>query len=379
MPKILRSCLTIAFLVILGSAICVGVWAGGIYIFGLPGATEALGEPAPDLNRMQEISLGLYLLIRQGDLAAQAGDPAVELDLTVEPGQTAGHVIDALSQAGVVHNPELLRLYLRYRGFDRGIEAGRYRLSGSMTIFELASSLQSASAESHMITIPEGWRREQIASYLASEISGFSESAFLDVTASTPKGYSFTGDTPETTSLEGFLFPETYNVDPSGTVEDLIARMLNTFDARVTDELREAFHNQGLSLYDSVILASIVEREAIVAEERPHIAAVFLNRLANGMSLDADPTVQYSLGKQTDGSWWKAGLTLDDLAFESPYNTYLVTGLPPGPIANPGLAALEAVAFPDASGDLYFRALCDGSGRHAFAETFEGHLQNACP
>lgn len=379
MPKSRRSCLTIVFLAILGSVICLGVWASGIYIFGVPGATEALGEPAPDLGRMQEIGLGLYLLIRQHDLASPAGDPASVLDLTVEPGQTAGHVIDALAQADVIHNPELLRLYLRYRGFDRGIEAGQYKLNGSMTIVELASLLQSASAESHLITIPEGWRREQIAAYLASEIPGIDETAFLAATASTPLGYSFTGDSPEVTSLEGFLFPETYKVDPSGTVDELIARLLSTFELRVTDELREAYLSQGLSLRDAVILASIVEREAIVAEERPHIAAVFINRLARGIPLDADPTIQYALGQQADGGWWKAGLTLEDLEVDSPYNTYRYAGLPPGPIANPGLAALEAVAFPAVSSDLYFRALCDGSGRHAFAETLEEHLQNACP
>lgn len=376
MPKTVRTCLTAAFLLILGSGICIGVWAGGIYLFGLPGASETLGEPAPNLSRMQEIGLGMYLLIRKNDLASPAGSPGAAVDLTVVPGQTASHVIEALAQAGIVNNPELLRLYLRYRGLDRGIEAGNYSLDGGMTILELASSLQSASAEANIITIPEGWRREQIADYLAGALTDFNPQEFLDATASIPAAFRLS---PSMTSLEGFLFPETYHLDPSGTGADLVERMLITFDARVNDGMRQGFEAQGLTLYEAVTLASIVEREAVIAEERPHIASVFLNRLANGMSLDADPTIQYALGLQPDGSWWKAALTIDDLALDSPYNTYRIVGLPPGPIANPGLASLEAVAYPDPGDDLYFRALCDGSGRHAFAATFEEHLQNACP
>ncbi len=148
---------------------------------------------------------------------------------------------------------------------------------------------------------------------------------------------------------------------------------------RVTPELLDGFEAQGLSIYEAVTLASIIEREAVVAEERPRIAGVFLNRLEQGMKLETDPTVQYALGLQADGGWWKTDLTSQDLQFDSPFNTYLHPGLPPGPIANPGLSSLEAVAEPIDTDELYFRALCDGSGRHAFARTFEEHLQNACP
>ncbi len=226
MPKALRTCLTLSFLLILGSAICVGVWAGGIYLFGLPGAIDTLGEPAPDLSRMQEIGLGMYLLVRQNDLTSPAGNPGAALDLTVVPGQTASHVIDALAEAEIVRNPEILRLYLRYRGLDRGIEAGNYNLNGNMTILELASSLQSASVEADVITIPEGWRREQIASYLASALPGFSAQEFLNATAAIPAAYSIS---PSMTNLEGFLFPETYHLDPSGTVDDLVEQDAGNF------------------------------------------------------------------------------------------------------------------------------------------------------
>ncbi|MFN2149777.1 MAG: endolytic transglycosylase MltG [Anaerolineales bacterium] len=379
MPRWIRTCLAFLILAILGSILCLGVWTVGIYVFGLPSLTDQVGEPSTDLPRAQEVGLGLYLYARRGALDSPAGDSGAVLELQVVPGESASEVIENLAQANVVHDANLLRLYLRYRGLDRGIEAGNYVLDGSMSIRELAASLQSASDASIIITIPEGWRREQIAASIASEVPGTSEADFLAATQSIPPGYSFSDDSPAGATLEGFLFPETYQLDPNGTADNLVERMLQTFEMRIDEPLRQAFRNQGLDVYQAVTLASIVEREAIVPEERPRIAAVFLNRLAAGMSLDADPTIQYALGQQPDGSWWKLTLTFDDLELPSPYNTYLFQGLPPGPIANPGLSSLEAVGYPADTSELYFRALCDGSGRHAFAETFEQHLQNACP
>jgi len=379
MPRWIRTCLTLALLALLGGGLCLAVWAGGIYVFGLPSLNEKIGEPATDLPRLQEVALGLYLLAREAALDRPAGDHAATFELDVAPGEPASHVIEVLAQAGVVSDSNLLRLYLRFRGFDRGIEAGRYTLSGSMSMRELAAALQSANAESLQVTIPEGWRREQIAAYLAGAGAGFSEVDFLAASAQIPAGYSFAQDAPPGATLEGFLFPETYLLDPAGTAGEAIARMLTTFEARVDEPLRTAMREQGLTLYQAVTLASIVEREAVVPDERPRIAAVFLNRLANGMSLDADPTIQFALGRQPDGSWWKTGLTFDDLELDSPYNTYRYPGLPPGPIANPGYDSLFAVGFPADTQELYFRALCDGTGRHAFAETFEQHLLNACP
>ncbi len=149
---------------------------------------------------------------------------------------------------------------------------------------------------------------------------------------------------------------------------------------KIDSELINAFNRQGLSLFEAVTLASIIEREAIIAEESPLIASVFLNRLAIGMRLDADPTVQYALGyNSSQGTWWTNPLSLADLQVDSPYNTYRVTELPPGPISNPGPEALRAVAFPAQTPYYYFRAACDKSQRHVFAETFEEHKGNACP
>jgi UPF0755 protein len=144
--------------------------------------------------------------------------------------------------------------------------------------------------------------------------------------------------------------------------------------------MQAGFERQGLDVYAAVTLASIVERESIDASEMPLIASVFLNRLAIGMNLDADSTAQYALGyNEGQNTWWTNPLGASDLQVESPYNTYRFPGLPPGPIANPGWNALRAVAFPAQTPYYYFRAACDGSGKHLFAETYAEHLQNACP
>ena len=246
-----------------------------------------------------------------------------------------------------------------------------------MTIPELAEVLQSARASSSAVTIPEGWRREQIGESLSSFVN-LSPDEFFALTAQPIPGFSFSSEIPPNATLEGFLFPDTYQITPDDITLDLVLLMMANFDNQVTPDARLAFSNQGLSLFQAVTLASIVEREAVVPDERPIIASVFLNRLSAGMNLDADPTVQYALGKPQDDNWWKAPLFFEDLEIDSPYNTYRYPGLPPGPIANPGLDSLLAVAHPDTTPYLYFRAACDGSGEHLFAETFEGHLQNAC-
>jgi UPF0755 protein len=143
--------------------------------------------------------------------------------------------------------------------------------------------------------------------------------------------------------------------------------------------LQTGFAQQGLTLHQAVTLASIVEREAVVDDEMPLIASVFINRLTFGMQLEADPTVQYALGyDQAGGSWWRTPLSAADLSVASDYNTYANFGLPPGPIAAPSLEALRAVAFPASSSFYFFQAGCDGSGRHVFAETYEEHLANNC-
>ncbi|MGD2059192.1 MAG: endolytic transglycosylase MltG [Anaerolineales bacterium] len=379
MSNLRRSCLPVMIAVMLAGLICVGVWVAGTFVFGIPVASDRVGEPAPDLNPVQEIMLGALLFIRHNELDEVVSQPEAMIAIEVAEGESADDVIQKLVSSGFINDGILLRAYMRYRGLDRGIEVGEYFLHGGMSIRQIAEALQSAQPFASTLTIPEGWRREQIAALIDTFDFSFSGQDFLEVTSSRIPGTVVEAYLPGGASLEGYLFPDTYRIDSGTDSIGLASMMLDTFTLRVSPDLLEGFEEQGLSIHEAVTLASIVEREAVIPEERSRIAAVFLNRLERDMKLEADPSVQYALGLQASGSWWKADLTQQDLQVDSPYNTYLYTGIPPGPIANPGLSALQAVAEPMESDELYFRALCDGSGRHAFARTYEQHLQNACP
>ena len=200
---------------------------------------------------------------------------------------------------------------------------------------------------------------------------------FISAASAPPAGYDFLPDAP---SSEGFLYPDSYTLPRVTTVNQLVGTLLRNFSLHLSIDLREGFTRQGLSVYQAVALASIVQREAVQADEAPQIASVYLNRLKIGMKLDADPTVQYALGYNSiQQSWWTNPLAANDFQTVSPYNTYLNTGLPPTPIDNPGLNSLQAVASPADTPYYYFSARCDASGYHNFAKTFQEHLQNLCP
>ncbi len=375
-PSLVRSFVLLLFSVL----VCVTVWVVGVIALGTPArAVEEIGPPAPGLDPIQASALAVLLLARQDALDLPAGMPGATLDLEVAPGQSATSVLAQLHRAGIIEDELLLRLYMRYLGLDRSIEAGRYALRGEMTLREIADTLQTAHPPAVVLVIPEGWRREEVAAAVAAAGLDILADDFLAATQVRPAAYSFAALLPDPPSLEGFLFPDTYHLDPDSTASEVVMTMLDNFEARVDSDMRAVFETRGLTLLQAVTLASIIEREAVQPDERPLIASVFLNRLAAGMKLEADPTVQYAVGLQPDGQWWKRSLTLEDLAFDSPYNTYVYAGLPPGPIANPGLSSLQAVAAPADSPYFYFRAACDGSGLHVFAVTFEEHLANACP
>ncbi len=365
------SCLAIALVVGFGLLCCLGS------TLAVEVSVASLGEPAPGLPWPDRTFLAAYLVLNQRDLSSPAGAPDRTVTFEVEPGQDASTVAAALANLGVLDNPTLFTRYLRYRGLDTGIEAGAYDVSGSMSLRALAEQLQRARAGRYTLTIPEGRRKEEVAETLGNLGLGFSADDFLAASHSALP--SSMGAPPGAADVEGFLFPDTYQLGPTMTADEVLAMMVQNFEDRVDPDLMAGFQDRGLTPYEAVTLASIVERESARPEERPLIASVFFNRLALGIPLQADPTVQYVLGRQADGSWWKAPLTEADLATDSLYNTYIHTGLPPGPIANPGLASLASVADPAETVFLFFRAACDGSGRHLFAVTLEEHVQNACP
>jgi UPF0755 protein len=249
-----------------------------------------------------------------------------------------------------------------------------------MSAIEIAQALQDATPKQVIFTILEGWRIDEAAAALPTSGLEFSSEAFQSASLFHPPDIDFLYEIPAEVNLEGFLFPGMYEVPREITAPALIRLMLERFAVNLTPELQGGFANQELTLYQAVILGSIVQREAVDDGEMPLIASVFLNRLSAGMNLSSDPTVQYAIGyNETQSTWWTNPLSAVDLIIDSPYNTYLYPGLPPTPIANPGSLALRAVAFPAQTSYYYFRALCDDSRRHAFAETYDEHLRNACP
>ncbi len=357
-------------------------WLGGAQV-ETPWASQA----AANLNPVQRLYLQTYLATRADELDAPIGAGPTPVEFTVEPGQSAGGIARDLAQAGLLQDTTLFLNYLRFRGLDPQLEAGSYRIDPGWNIPELALALTESFGQEVELRFLEGWRVEEMAAYLsvvdAANVDG---DAFLDIAqrrAPFDLGpYPFlVGTLPENASLEGFLFPDTYRLPLDADTATLVNMMLRNFGERVTLDLRQSLTANGLNLYEAVTLASIVEREAPLDGERPRVAAVFYNRLAQDMPLQADPTVQYAVGfDEASNTWWKSPLTQADLDMPSPYNTYLNRGLPPGPIANPGLSALEAVAFPLQSNELFFVADCSGQvgqeGAHLFSETYEEHLVN---
>jgi UPF0755 protein len=247
-----------------------------------------------------------------------------------------------------------------------------------MPLAEVVSTIAQGRMTGGFLTVPEGRRVAEVADSL--DQSGVSSrDQFVDLVLHPPADLTtIVGGVPNGHSLEGYLYPDSYRFRRGESARDVARTMLQDFHDRVPSDLASAFAANGLSLYQGVTLASIVEREAVVPSDRPIVASVYVNRLKRGMRLQADPTVQYALfgddRQSAPGSYWKRSLTFADLAIESPYNTYQMTGLPPGPICSPGLASLVAVAHPSVSDYLYFVAKPDGS--HAFSATFEEQQQN---
>ncbi len=376
-----RANLAARFLLLMAGLAC--VLAAGVLIVARL-STAALSELGPGdsrLNPAERAALAAYLTARIGDLTGPTGTDATPVTFSVEAGETAAGVAGRLAEAGLVRDAQLLTYYMRYQGIDGEVEAGDFVLRQTMSTRQVARALTDAMAREFVFRVTEGWRREQIAAALAGQSAlAATASDFLLLTGpNSPRGakYAFLSDLGPGASLEGYLFPDTYLLQPDATAAGVVDKMLANFQARLPAGYHEAAAARGLSLHQAVTLASLIEREAVVADERPLIASVIHNRLAAGQPLEIDASVQYALG--TADEWWPRLYGLDLRAVSSPYNTYAQPGLPVGPIANPGLASLEAAVHPSETGFYYYRALCDGSGRHAFAETYEQHLANACP
>ncbi len=323
----------------------------------------------------------------------------------VKANQTVQDVADNLQGAGLIDNSFLFVTRLRLTGNERKLQAGTFEIECGQDYDTVIKVLTTpVGAEAIDFQVIEGWRLEEIAEKLGSQ-GIISPANFLQKTTTGAGALPFiqasdvltNAGIPPAQGLEGFLFPDTYQAkkDPSGdSTDEVITKMLQGFEDRLgsldspdinADISAHLVWDRPATLYDMITLASIVQREAAVESEMPDIAQVYWNRMIPGKLendappyLNADPTIQYAIG--TSGNWWKQ-LTLDDLTIDSPYNSYTHTLLPPGPISNPGLAAIKAAIYPSGNDYLYFVAKCDGSGEHYFAKTLEEQSANQalCP
>lgn len=340
---------------------------------------QRFGPASSSLSTGQRLSYGAQLLLYEKSLLTPVSSDAQTYSFQVQTGESASLVALRLQEEGFIRDADAFRVYLVYAGLDTGLQAGSHQISPSQTAVEIAREIQDATPDQVIVGILPGWRAEEIAAALQYSGLSISREAFLTMVyqpadTTLPEAWRGYG------SLEGFLMPGEYLFYRDVTPQDFVLTLLNRFDEQVTDDLRNAFDSRGLSLQDAVILASIIEREAMIDQEKPMIASVFFNRLEVGMRLESDPTVQYAVGYNMEQkTWWTNPLSQSDLMFDSPYNTYLYPGLPPGPIANPGISALQAVAYPATTPYYYFRAKCDQSGEHNFAVTYDEHLSNGCP
>ncbi len=307
--------------------------------------------------------------------------------VTIDADNTPDEIAQLLEDNGLINSKTYFTN--RMRVVNTELEPGSYRITKGMSVGDIIDTITGNASEDNddsdsggsiadtstlSITVIEGWRTEQIADELVNLGWNGTFDEFMEAARNYPsENFSFLADRPEGASLEGYLYPDTYNFTPDSTPNEIIESMLTNFDAKVPQDMRDRAAEMGLTLYEVMTFASLVEREAAVSEERPIIADIYQKRYVEGWRLDADPTVQYAIG--STGDWWPE-LTGDDLYVESPYNTYQVMGLPPGPIANPGYSSIRAVLFPADSPYYFFFAKADGSGYHLFATTLEEQQQN---
>ncbi|MCU0509422.1 MAG: endolytic transglycosylase MltG [Anaerolineae bacterium] len=347
----------------------------------------ALLEPASEQpldlrpETIEQRVIGLYLRTQETTLDTPALAEAEPRIFTIESGETALGVATRLEEEGFITDAGLFRRYMGYNGIDQKLAAGDFEISAAMSMMEIAERLQRARYEEITFTVPEGMRAEEVAELL--DVKGVMDGAsFLAMVQGGSASARAIGEYDwlpgGLTTLEGYLFPDTYRLPVPAQPSDLLKRMLDNFEAKVIDTDLAAQSGRGLE--PVIVMASIVEREAPRADERPTVASVYWNRASGACSsetggayLQADPTVQYAAGRPGEW-WWKPPSVEAYQTVQSPYNTYLRAGLPPAAIASPGLSAIEAAVRPAETKYCFFVAT--GDGGHVFATTLAEHQQN---
>ena len=295
------------------------------------------------------------------------GYAAAEQFVEIAPGSSTRAIGESLVSAGVMRNVATFRTALWRTGAARDLKAGTYRFDSPMTAIDVIQKIAKGDVWVKRITFPEGLRAGEMAHIFEQQGFGPAQS-FLDAVRDPQPVVNVD---PAARDLEGYLFPETYSLPPNTAAARLVHLMVARFEQLFTAEMQQSAEAHGLTTREAVTLASIVEKETAAPSERPVVAAVYLNRLKIGMGLQSDPTVIYALEK---AGRYDGNLTREGLEFDSPYNTYRYRGLPPGPIASPGLPSLKAAVAPADVDYLYFVSRNDGT--HVFARTLDEHNAN---
>lgn len=305
---------------------------------------------------------------------------AQEVRLTIPPGVGSGQIAQLLETNGLIRDARVFRYYLIYKKQGARFQAGEYAMATGMALDDIIAKLNAGDTieeETLRFTIPEGFTVLQIADKLEGQ-PGFERQTFLDLANGKTKTaeLKWVSDIPDTPGLahrlEGYLFPETYALKLGSTTEEMVLRMASELDrklAALPPDWPDKLKQSGLTFHQIMTVASLIEREVVDDEERPIVASVIYNRIKSHMKLQIDATVQYALDKPKEKLYEK------DLLVDSPYNTYKIDGLPPGPIASPSLKSIQAALYPAQTKYLFYVTKSDGTQKHNFAETYEQHLK----
>lgn len=313
---------------------------------------------------------GYFYIHRQ--IFKPVGYQSKEQNFIVKKGESLKEIGERLEKEGLVNRAYWFKFYVLTKGWAARLQAGKYTISPTMNIPEISRKMVGGEAMSSdiLITIPEGFTIRQIDVRLAKagliekdELANFQLTKLL-----LSYGFPQNSGSVLVSNLEGFLFPDTYRFDRDSRVEDIIKKMTDNFDKKLTKDLRDKIKRDGKTIFEIAVLASIIQNEAMTAEEMPVIAGIFYNRLKIDMALQSDATINYITGKNLRQP------TLKDIKVNSPYNTYLNKGLPPGPISNPGLDAIKAAVYPQETNYLFF--LHPKNGPAVFSQTLKEHNLN---
>lgn len=298
----------------------------------------------------------IYLVFKEGGLPVNSKDSTSKI-FVVKRGDNVTDIANNLEQQNLIRNKLVFFIIVKQLGIEQKMQAGDFRLSSSMSAKEIAQSLTKGTLDT-WVTIIEGLRKEEVAHIVATNI-----------------------DVPETEIVararEGYLFPDTYLIPKTATVDTVLSILSNNFEKKYSQALKERTADNGLTQNQIITLASLVEKEARSPKNKNIVASILYKRYKNNWPLQIDATVQYAIGYQTkEKSWWKKSLTKNDLAVDSPYNTYKNPGLPPGPIANPGIVSILAVMNATENTPYwYYISSRDGTTMH-YAKTLDEHNDN---